>query len=351
MRFKAPIRLARARIFASLLLLAVLAWHPLLRAQLPSAPQPSPHSTAPPLAASEEAGTAAPPKLSAGTPSEFAQAHAFIDAGSLHQADALMRTYLARDINSADGHFLLGYILFREEKPTDSLAEYTYGAKFHTPSEEDLKIVAFDYVLLKDYADASKWLSKAVAWKPSDADAWYYLGRAKYNENRFKESIDAFQHALALSPHSVRAEDNLGLAYLGLQHEAEANTAFRNAIDWQANALHQDPQPYLNLGTLLVQQGKAEEALSYLQRAAAISNSNPKMHEQLGQAYTELKDLDKAKAEFETAVSLAPEISGLHFKLGQIYQKQGLKDQAKKEFDRCAQLNASHSSEETPNPY
>jgi hypothetical protein len=32
------------------------------------------------------------------------------------------------------------------------------------------------------------------------------------------------------------------------------------------------------------------------------------------------------------------------------YRDQGLKEEAKKEFDRCTELNATHSSVETPNP-
>jgi tetratricopeptide (TPR) repeat protein len=323
------------------------------RAQLPSAPAPSLVPAAPPPVSNDNAiaNAAPPPGADIRAGSELAHAKDLVNAGSLQEAESFLRTYLTHDVASADAHFLLGYVLFREQKISDSLAEYTRGAKFRTPGEEDLKIVAFDYVVLKDYTDASKWLSKAVAWKPDDADAWYYLGRSRYNENRFADAITAFQHALQLDPRNEKAEDNLGLAYLGLQKEAEAGTAFRNAIEWQDKSAKPDPQPYLNLGSLLVQQGKSGEALPYLEKAVAISATNPKMHEQLGQAYVELKDYDKAGKEFEQAVVLAPQISSLHFKLGQVYQRRGLKDQAKQEFDRCSQLNAAHSSDETPNPY
>jgi hypothetical protein len=39
----------------------------------------------------------------------------------------------------------------------------------------------------------------------------------------------------------------------------------------------------------------------------------------------------------------------LHYELGINYRDQGSKDQAKKEFDRCTELNATHSSVDTPN--
>jgi tetratricopeptide (TPR) repeat protein len=158
----------------------------------------------------------------------------------------MVRQYLETHPDSADGHFLLGYILFRElqtearlettpdnvkdvvartsdgktrdEKARDSLAEFTAGAKYHVPNAFDLKIVALDYVVLGDYVDADKWLTRSLEWNPKDSDAWYYLGRARYNENKFADAISAFQECVKLSPGNVKAEDNLGLALAGL-HE------------------------------------------------------------------------------------------------------------------------------------
>lgn len=281
----------------------------------------------------------------------LARARGQMQKGSLNEAEATIRSYLARVPGSAPGHFLLGHILFLKQKPADSLAAYTEGARFQKPGVEDLKIVSFDYVLLQDYAEADKWLNQALAWKPDDPELWYYLGRTKYNENHFNEAIEAFTSCLKLDPKNVKAEDNLGLAYLGLQRDSMAKTAFQTAIELQANAAHQNPQPYLNLGTLLRQQSHPEEGIAYLQKAVELSPKNPKIHEQLGQAYIDLSRLDAAQAEFEKAVSLAPNTSNLHYQLGQVYQKKGLKEQAHKEFARCAELNASHSSEETPNPF
>src|SRR5207253_6310161 len=62
----------------------------------------------------------------------------------------------------------------------------------------------------------------------------YYLGRAKYNENRFAEAVNAFQQCLTLDSKNVKAEDNLGLSYAGLDRNEEAIVAYKNAIAWQS---------------------------------------------------------------------------------------------------------------------
>jgi tetratricopeptide (TPR) repeat protein len=279
----------------------------------------------------------------------LAQARTAVQAGSFSSADAMVRKYLSQQDASADGHYLLGYILSHEGKAKESLAEYTRAAQLRTPTANDLKVVAVDYVLLGDFADADRWLTKALSWNPSDADGWYYLGRTKYNENRFSEAIDAFNSCLKLDTHNVKAEDNLGLSYEGLNQTQQAIQAFQTAIAWQTGGSKKDAQPYLNLGMLLAEQEHPDASLVYLQEAVALAPQNAKAHEQLGRAYLKLKRLKDAQGELEKAVQLAPSSSSLHYELAINYRDQGLKDQAKKEFDRCTELNATHSSVDTPN--
>jgi tetratricopeptide (TPR) repeat protein len=305
-------------------------------------------------------------------PAELQRARSLADAGNPVQAETVVRQFLAQQADSAEGHFLLGYILFREiqaEARVDgatryrgntslgefvngraraSLAEYTEGAKHARPSEFDLKIVASDYILLQDLADADKWLTRAVDWEPKDADAWYNLGRTKYTENKFEEAIHAFQQCLQLDPKNVKAEDNLGLSYYGLGRADDARSAYEAAIQWQSSVPQKDPEPFLDLGTLCLEQGHPKDALPYLLQAIQIAPDEAKGHEKLGKAYSMLDQLPEAQSELQKAVTLAPETASLHYMLGQIYRKQGLVDKANIEFKRVAELNGTHSSDQSP---
>jgi tetratricopeptide (TPR) repeat protein len=278
------------------------------------------------------------------------KARALLSLGSVSDAQQAIRTYIQGHVNSADAHSLLGYCLYREDRAKDSLAEYRASAALRTPPADDIEVVAADYVILADFADADIWLTRVTQQKPFDEQAWYYLGRTKYNENRFAEALEAFTTCLKLSLRNVRAEDNLGLVYQGMQREDEAIDAFQKAIEWEAAAEHPSAQPYLNLGILLMQQGKQEMALPQLQRAVALAPKNPKAHEQLGRCFSQLKKLKEAQAELESAVELAPKAPTVHFELGQVYHREGMEDQAKREFALTAQLNGSRSAEKTPSP-
>jgi Flp pilus assembly protein TadD len=279
----------------------------------------------------------------------LAEAQSLLAAGALAKSEDFLHHYIGSHPDSADAHFLLGSVLFREQKAVESLAEFTAGAKVRRPKAVELKTVASDYVLLKDFADADKWFTEVTIEDPKDSDAWYLLGRTKYNENIFAEAVSSFERALALRPRYVEAENNLGLSLRELNELEKARAAFQTAIEWQGDA-PTDPQPFLNLGTMLVDDSNFDQAIPYLLKAAALSPDNPKIHEELGQVYEEQKNLEKAQAELERAVALAPNASGLHFKLGQIYRHEGFKDRAQHEFELCEKLNSTHSSANTPNP-
>ena len=179
-------------------------------------------------------------------------------------------------------------------------------------------------------------------WNPKDALGWYYLGRTKYNENRFEEAVSAFEQCLTLDPKDVKAEDNLGLSYEGLNQADKAIAAYRNAIAWQADAAVKNPGPLLDLGSLLVDSNRSEEALPYLLEAARMTPQDYRVHRQLGKAYVHLNRLENAQAELEEAAKLAPENAPVHFMLAQVYRKQGLPDKAKLESDRYTALAGSN---------
>jgi tetratricopeptide (TPR) repeat protein len=166
------------------------------------------------------------------------------------------------------------------------------------------------------------------------------LGRAKYNENRFEEAIQAFRKCLVLRPRYVLAADGLGLSYEGLNRMTDAIGWLQNAISWQELDQQKSPEPYIDLGDLLTQQARFDEALPVLQRAIALDSRNIRAHEKLGKVFLNLNRLPEAQSEFEQTISLDPEQAAPHYLLGQIYRKRGQLDKARAEMDRFQMLKA-----------
>jgi Flp pilus assembly protein TadD len=254
---------------------------------------------------------------------------------ALAQHEAELRAVVDREPPSAE--------------PLYSLA-YTRAAALRTPTAKDLQTVALDYVLLDDYVDAEKWMSRSVEGQPDSSEAWYDLGRIRYSRSRTTNAADAFEHALRLNPHFVKAENNLGLALEAEGRTAEAEAAYRKAIEWQKDDPKPSEQPMLNLGILLINLDRTGEALPLLLSASELAPSDPKISEQLGRAYLKQGRLSEAQAALERAATLAPAIASVHYLLGQVYWKEVKKDAANAEFARVAELSKDHSAPESATP-
>jgi len=329
--------------------------------------------SAPPPASNNGETVSRPTDLSKSPDLKLAKAESLMEKGQLNDAEIIVRQDLKIAPDSAAAHFLLGYILYREiqaqakhidpnpnaiyaapqksliemsdKNAKESLAEFTAGARYRTPGAFDLKIVAIDYILLGDFIDADKWLTRSLQLNPTDSDGWYQLGRTKYNENRFTEAIEAFKKCLALDATNVKAEENLGLSYAGLGDDLDAAKAYQTAIDWQTTSVTKDAETYLAFGTLLLDQNRPKDAIPLLIQATEIAPSVFQGHELLGKAYLQTQELLKAQTELEEAVNLSPDTARLHYILGQVYRKEGLMAKAKAEFDRCAALQGARPSE------
>ncbi|WP_263385453.1 tetratricopeptide repeat protein [Granulicella arctica] len=296
--------------------------------------------------------TPAPAKVTApvvDVSAPLAEARRMLGAADYAGADRALRTILLTAPDSPDAHFMLGFALLHEAQPTESLAEYTQGAKFRDPAAEELIGVASDYILLKDYADAEKWLVVAAKRSPERPITWYLLGRTQYNLNHWADAEHSFTTCLRLDPHHLRAEYNLGLVYEAQQKPELALAAYKAAIAWQETAPVKDLQPYLDEGILLRQQGKLAEALPVLLIAAGGGSHNPLAHQELGLAYEQLGKYDEAVGELKAAIALAPKVEALHFFLGRMYRKAGKKDEAAQEFAEAARLSGTKSDAAVPN--
>ncbi len=274
-------------------------------------------------------------------PDRLSSAQTLLNMGLFEDAEKVVRQFLQTSPESAEGHFLLGKILFREKKPVESLAEFTAGAKYRAPSAIEFEVIGMDYVLLNSLSDADKWFTRAVDADPGNALGWYYLGRTKYNENRFEEAVQAFEKCLALDQRDVKAEDNMGLSYEGLGDYEKAADAYGKAIAWQASHTPKNAEPYFNLGGLHLSQNRPAEALPYLEHAVQFSPEEAKMHQRLGKCYLALNHLDQAQSELETAVRMNSQDAALHYLLQQVYRKKGLADKANDELARYRQLQAA----------
>jgi tetratricopeptide (TPR) repeat protein len=99
------------------------------------------------------------------------------------------------------------------------------------------------------------------------------------------------------------------------------------------------------LGKMLVDDGKAREALSYLERASQLNPSNYENAYELGLAYAEAGQYERGRTQARSLLARpdksAPQEAELHHLLGDIDEKMSNPLEAVREYQRAAELNPS----------
>lgn len=93
------------------------------------------------------------------------------------------------------------------------------------------------------------------------------------------------------------------------------------------------------MGTALVQQGRNEEALVPLRKAAEFSQGDFQPYNNLGNALLKLGRLHEAEAVYRQALELNPGFAIAHYNLGNTLQKLGRLPEAKDSLHRALEIN------------
>jgi tetratricopeptide (TPR) repeat protein len=126
--------------------------------------------------------------------------------------------------------------------------------------------------------------------------------------------------AVEMAPQFVAAWNQLGVMAYQSQRYEEAEAKFRRALDADPEAF----EPLVNLGGVLLNLGRAQEALRYNERAVSRRPNNALANSQLGLTYFDLDDPNLAEKYLKTAIQLDPaHFSHPQLALAEIYRRRG----------------------------
>lgn len=114
------------------------------------------------------------------------------------------------------------------------------------------------------------------------------------------------------------------------------NQVWNNPIHLWKEALDRNPSHYRpanNLGRLLLDAGREDEAEPLLLRARTLNPLRPNIHFNLGLLYARRQQWDLAAHSFRTAILLDPPQAGFHYNLGLVLQHSGLFSQAQDSYE------------------
>src|SRR5688572_6181980 len=174
---------------------------------------------------------------------------------------------------------------------------------------------------------------KALALRPDFPSASFNLANALLAAGD-AGAAEQFRAALQVSPRSVEAQNNLGIALAARGDAAGAIAAFRAALAIDERSVN----AHRNLGNILIDAGSRAEGITHLERAIALAPSEPEAVYDLGTVLLEDQNFANAAAQFQAALKIRPDWPEAHNNLGIALASQGRIADALTHFERAVQL-------------
>jgi tetratricopeptide (TPR) repeat protein len=159
--------------------------------------------------------------------------------------------------------------------------------------------------------------------------------RSAIQGGRLDEAVADARQAIARFPNSSELHQLLGASLFKKGLNAEARTAFRRAIELDAEV----PENYFNLALIELSEKKYPEAGRLLETFVRLDPQNAMARVMLGRAYHNQNRTMPAIEQFKLALELAPQMPLTHYHLGFAYQSQGNLSAALAEYEQEIRLN------------
>ena len=201
---------------------------------------------------------------------------ALLQQNKLDESIAMLQEAVQQNRGDASAHYALARALqkrgHREEAAKEFREADDLGQTERSREDAALYIInGIDSLRTGKIDDAVASLRQAVARKPDNPEANYYLGIALAQSGDGGGSIKAFRMALEKRPDSAEIHYNFGIALREMGKPAEAIQELRQAIQLRS----EDGLAHCALAKLLLQEGENQAGEKELERAHQLGACNP----------------------------------------------------------------------------
>jgi tetratricopeptide (TPR) repeat protein len=230
----------------------------------------------------------------------FALACAILLVSGAAAADLSEAVDLIERQNYQRAELLLRQALTREE---DAEAEYLLGF---------LLIATFRF------EEAEQHLRSAVNARPQQPHWLMVLAKSLLEQGKNIAAGEVLEQAIAIDPLPAYYHAH-AMAALNAGDLAAAEASLRACL--ALNAQHEDA--LFRLGVLMIDQGRSEEGIEYLERALAVNPANLECRYRLGTAYRNAGRLDDAEDYLNAVVDRVPGHVGALYNLSRVLIQSG----------------------------
>src|SRR5579863_2180347 len=255
-------------------------------------------------------------------------------------AEKLLLAEIDRDSHSARAAKLLAYagtVYFRNQDYRNAAIAWKKSEAI-APLDPNLRFSLAMAFIRISHPDWARTVLESLAAQNENAALYpYWLGRLAYDGHKYEEAIQHLKRAVEIDPTMARAYDNLGLCYYYENQNDLAVSSYEKAIELDRG--HPSPWPYLNLAITQQFLNRLPDAEKKLRQAVRLDPGLAKAHFQLGTVLEDSGRPEEALTELQKAAQLDSSYAEPHMAMARILHKVGREAEAKKEVETYRQLH------------
>jgi len=155
----------------------------------------------------------------------------------------------------------------------------------------------------------------------------------------YANSETLWQTTLRQNPDCWMGRDNLGLVLVQQGRMDEAMTQFQKSLEVKPDC----EEACYDLGIALEHEGRVDEAIAHYQQALEIQPAYIAARNNLGLALLQKARVEEAISQFQKALQISPEYAEAHNNLGLALLQKGRADEAISQFQKAQQINPDYA--------
>jgi len=249
-------------------------------------------------------------------------AEALLVTGRAKEAQQILQSAMLRGLNSNAAQSL-------KKRIADALRSPVLSESV-TPAQMRQIAALFNAGQIAEMESAACAL---VERHPHSGFAWKALGTALLKQR--KDSLHALQKAAALLPKDAQIFSNIGNVLQERGRHDEALQSYRRALEIDPDFV----EGHFNLGRALQHNGQLDETVQSYRRALSKDRNYVDAHTNLGNALMGLGQLVQAMESYRRVLEIKPKFAEGHYNLGKVLQKMDRLDEALVSCRRALEIN------------
>jgi len=272
----------------------------------------------------------------------------FLSTNMLDLAENYLKKAVSLSPNDPATRYNLSLLYLKRGNQAQAIKELEESERLGQENKKLLENIGETYYSLNDYDKSIRVYEKILETDKRNVRILSRIGEIYYKNGKLEQAYNAFKKITATEP----ATENSRVSYLNMGNILDDMGKFDDAIKAYESALainSKDDQTYYNMGVTYKNSDKPELAISSWRKALKINPDNIKAKMSMGDYYFEKGHIDMAEKTYQDVIYKWKDNEEALFKLGTIYHKQKNYKDAEEAYRRVINLN--RNSDFTKNSY